>query len=176
MKNTATINSPFSEKYSDLDDKMLVQKSIKGDKKSLEKLIHKHQAFVYNLAWKMCGTPDTAADITQEVLIKVITNLTKFQYKSSFNTWLYRITINHVLNVKKSALEKRVIGFTEYGNILDSIPNIELSILEQMELTDTIKDSQFRCLSAMLLCLTTSSSFSLTCSKILISDCILIGK
>ena len=49
---------------------------------------------------------DEAKDITQEVLIKIITNLSSFKGKSQFRTWVYRIVVNHVLNMKKSKGEK----------------------------------------------------------------------
>ena len=41
-------------------------------------------------------------DVTQEILIKLTTKLSTFDGKSSFRTWLYRIAVNHSLNVKIS--------------------------------------------------------------------------
>ncbi|MDN5214767.1 RNA polymerase sigma factor [Fulvivirgaceae bacterium BMA12] len=148
------MNSPFNKRYKDFEDKALIKQSLAGDKKALEMLVGRHQPYIYNFAWKMCGNPDDASDISQEVLIKVITNLSRFRQNSSFRTWLYRITINHFLDMKKSAMEARVMGFEEYGNNLENIPNVELTSQELIELDDQIKDAQYRCMSGMLLCLT----------------------
>jgi RNA polymerase sigma factor (sigma-70 family) len=49
----------------------------------------------------MTLSPFDAEDVTQEVLIKVITKLSQFKGKSNFRTWLYRITFNHFLKMKK---------------------------------------------------------------------------
>jgi RNA polymerase sigma factor (sigma-70 family) len=56
-------------------------------KKSLEKLIIKYQAYIYNIARKIVLNRNDAEDIAQEVLTKAITNLSKFEFKSNFKTW-----------------------------------------------------------------------------------------
>lgn len=63
-------------------------------------------------------SPFDAEDLTQEVLIKMVTKLAQFQGRSSFRTWLYRITFNHFLNTKKNALEEVISSLEEYGNAL----------------------------------------------------------
>ncbi|MEL6255980.1 MAG: sigma factor, partial [Bacteroidota bacterium] len=60
-------------------DQELIVASLEGDQHALEKLIKKHQAWIYNIAWNMADNPEAAADITQEVLIKMITKLSTFK-------------------------------------------------------------------------------------------------
>lgn len=68
--------NPFSTTYpSDEADKTLIERTLKGDKNALNDLIKKPQPYIYNLAWKMIGDPIKAEDLTQESLIKIITNL-----------------------------------------------------------------------------------------------------
>ncbi|MDO5970277.1 RNA polymerase sigma factor [Flavivirga aquimarina] len=148
------MNTIFDNTYDKKLDIKLINDSLNGSKKALESLIKRHQKYIYNIAWKMSGDPDDAADITQEVFIKVITNLSKFKKNSSFRTWLYRITFNHFLNTKKSKMEGWITDFEQYGNTLEAIPDLELTMEDQMLLEDSIKEGQFRCMSAMLLCLT----------------------
>ena len=62
----------------------------------------------------MVLSPFDAEDVTQEVLIKVITNLSKFEGKSQFRTWLYKIVVNHILNMKKRQLENIITTFDNY--------------------------------------------------------------
>jgi DNA-directed RNA polymerase specialized sigma24 family protein len=96
------MDNPFQLNYTDQVDTDLVKLAVSGDKKALQNLIIRHQIFIYNLALKMTKSVEDAEDLTQEVFIKAITALSKFEGKSKFRTWLYRITVNHFLNTKKS--------------------------------------------------------------------------
>src|SRR5258705_7821257 len=56
-------------------DAELVEQAKNGDRAALEKLILRHQAWVYNIAVRMVFRPHDAEEVTQEVLVKVITKL-----------------------------------------------------------------------------------------------------
>ena len=111
---------PFSE------DRELIEKSLAGDKEALESLVKKHQEWVYNVAINLTSDTNEALDLMQEVLIKVVTNLGKFQFKSEFTSWIYRITKNHFLNMKRSKNYHHTIPWEEYGNGLDNIKDTDL--------------------------------------------------
>ena len=136
-----------------MNDKELIKKSLSGDKTALENLLQKYQAYIFNIAWKMVLNRDDAKDITQEVLIKAITNLSKFKFESNFKTWLYRITVNHFLDMKKSPMEYAITSFNDYADVLRNIPDDNLSETEQIEKADFIEDAKIGCISGMLLCL-----------------------
>jgi len=108
------MKNPFHTTYNDRDDIELITSAKNGSKSSLEKLIKKHQYYIYNVALKMTLSPFDAEDITQEVLIKVITNLANFKGESNFGTWLYRITFNHFLKMRKYWLEDYITSFSKY--------------------------------------------------------------
>ena len=99
--------NPFKEvAHDDKAELDLISRSVQGDRRALESIILRHQSWVYNIAIRMVYDPQTAEDITQEVLIKLITKLDSFDpAKSAFRTWLYRIVVNHVINAKKSPRE-----------------------------------------------------------------------
>ncbi len=147
------MDNPFQIDYPDHVDSDLVTLAISGDKKALQNLIIRHQLFVYNLALKLTKSIEDAEDLTQEVFIKAITALTKFEGKSKFRTWLYRITVNHFLNTKQSKAELKTIDFENYFNSIDNIPVHELNTTEEAELTDTIEEIRISCTAGMLLCL-----------------------
>jgi RNA polymerase sigma factor (sigma-70 family) len=147
------MDNPFQINYTDQVDTDLVKLAINGDKKALQNLLIRHQVFIYNLALKMTKSVEDAEDLTQEVFIKAITALTKFQGKSQFRTWLYRITVNHFLNAKKRKAKLKIIDFESYFNSIDNIPTNELSITEQDELVDAIEEIRISCTAGMLLCL-----------------------
>jgi RNA polymerase sigma-70 factor (ECF subfamily) len=81
-----------------IDDSVLVQQSQMGDTTAMERLILRYQNRIYNVVLKMCGNPDDAAELAQETFVKVIESIDKFQGKSSFYTWLFRIAVNLTLN------------------------------------------------------------------------------
>lgn len=101
----------------------------------------------------MVLSPYDAEDITQEVIIKIITRLNQFNHKSSFRTWIYRITVNYFLNVKEKWLEERYNSFSLYETDLDNIPMQELSVAEEVEMKELVEEARLGCLAGMLLCL-----------------------
>jgi RNA polymerase sigma factor (sigma-70 family) len=147
------MDNPFQINYPDQIDTDLVKLSIEGDKTALQNLILRHQMFVYNLALKMTRNVEDAEDLTQEVFVKAITALSKFEGRSKFRTWLYRITVNHFLNARKKTTELSVIDFESYFNSIDNIPNSKLTVQEESDLSETIEEIRINCTAGMLLCL-----------------------
>ena len=97
-----------------------------GDREGLEELVERHQPWIYNIAVRMLYHPQDAEDATQERLIKVLTRLSSFEGRSSFRTWLYRIVVNHVLNMKRGHLEPAMLTFAGYGHGLENTPDLDL--------------------------------------------------
>ena len=73
---------------------LLIQKAQKGDTNAFGTLVASYEKFIFNVACKMFSNSEDAADIAQEALIKAYKNIDKFDFNSSFSTWLYRITVN----------------------------------------------------------------------------------
>ncbi|MEL6698620.1 MAG: RNA polymerase sigma factor [Bacteroidota bacterium] len=144
---------PLSKTYTDDEQVRLVKQAIGGDREALNAIISYHQPFIYNVAWKMCHDPVDAQDLTQEVLIKVITKLAQFHFKSSFRTWLYRIVVNEFLQSKRRKGEQQFVDFEDHGKRLDQVPNPDLTIEEEFELKELSTEMQIRCMSGMIMCL-----------------------
>ena len=150
------MDNPFTEeKYPDEMEQALVNFAQQGDKEALAKLIKAHQAWIFNIVLKMVYDHDEAADVTQEVLLKMITKLSTFRGESKFRTWLYRIVVNHVLNMKKGNVEKAVISFTQYGKDLDDVQNSDLPDRESVpvDINLLVEEAKISCMTGMLLCL-----------------------
>ena len=117
--------NPFSEvAEGDSTDAELVELAKAGDRAALEKLVLRHQAWIYNIAVRMVFQPHDAEEVTQEVLVKVITKLSTFKGESKFRTWLYRIAANHVLNMVRRDAETRVTTFADYGAAIGGVRRI----------------------------------------------------
>ncbi len=139
----------------DSDDLELVRRIQNGDREALESLVMRHQDWVYNIVLRMVYHPEDAEDATQEVLIKLLTKLSTFEARSSFRTWLYRIVVNHVLNMKRARAEAAEWTFKKYGDGLDGAPDLELpdprSVPADVQLL--VDEARITCSSGMLLCL-----------------------
>jgi len=79
---------------SEYSDEELIHKYLLGDEKSLEILIQKYLKPIYNFVYRYAGGMANAADLTQEVFVKVWKNIKKFDRKRSFKTWIFRIARN----------------------------------------------------------------------------------
>lgn len=136
----------------------LVDKAVEGDKKALEGLILSVQDMIYNLSLRMLGTPCDAEDATQEILIKVMTQLSSFRKESAFSTWVYRIATNYLINYKKSMFAKRPLSFEFFGEDIDNgfinIAADAAASVDQNILEEELKQS---CTNVMLQCLDSES-------------------
>jgi RNA polymerase sigma factor (sigma-70 family) len=103
----------------------------------------------------MLGHPQDAQDATQEILMKVLRALGSFAGRSTFRTWLYRIVVNHVLNMKRGRLEPEGLSFSCYAHGLDSTPDLELPDERNApaDLRLLVDEARITCTSGMLLCL-----------------------
>ena len=138
----------------DKDHTQLVQAAKAGNKIALESIIMEIKDLVYNLSLKMLLFPQDAEDATQEILVKVIVNLSTFKGKSLFSTWVYRIATNYLLTTKGKQAKRISMSFEEYANQIDKgqAPNVsytqnegELSLLEE--------EVKVSCTQGLLLCL-----------------------
>lgn len=139
----------------DKEDIILVKQAKKGNRKALECLIKNHQDWIYSVALRMVGNPDDAMDVTQEIIIKLITKLSTFRNESSFKTWLYRIATNHIINMKRYTWERMFSSFERHTSFKDRLESQGLPGLNQ-NLPDEqilIEETKSGCLTGMLLCL-----------------------
>lgn len=143
----------FEEKYNAEEDVVLISKALLGHKDSLEALIKKHQGYVYNIALNMASDPDLAADVTQEVLIKMLTSLSGFKNQSNFRTWLYRIAKNTFLNMRRGSYELEQFSFQDFADGLEKTADVNLADVSYSTDNDLlVEEAKLSCMKGMLLC------------------------
>lgn len=76
------------------DDTQLIVMAQKGDANAFEDLVCRYDKQVLSIALSYCSDEDVAKEIYQEVFVRVYRALPRFQFKSQFSTWLYRIVVN----------------------------------------------------------------------------------
>ena len=95
---------------------------------------------------------EEAEDVTQEVLVKVITKLASYDPgKSAFRTWLYRIVTSHVINMKTRGYEAAVTDVDSYCSFVSQVPDQDPDASPETELV--ISDLGIGCVMGTLLCL-----------------------
>jgi RNA polymerase sigma factor (sigma-70 family) len=162
--------NPFAEVVEDdVDDAHLVEQAKKGSRAALEKLVLRHQAWIYNIAVRMVFHPQDAEEVTQEVLVKVFTRLSTFKGECKFRTWLYRITSNHVLNMKRRSAENQVTTFADYGSAITSTPDLDLPDPHSVPVAVPllVEEAKNGCTMGMLLCLDRKQRLIFTLGAIL---------
>jgi RNA polymerase sigma-70 factor (ECF subfamily) len=83
------------------DDLELVRALQEGTEGAYEILLSRFQQPVYNLALRLLNDSSDAADVVQEVFLKVFRNVGNFRGQSSLKTWIYRITVNEAHNQRR---------------------------------------------------------------------------
>lgn len=134
----------------------LVNEAVNGDKTALEKLIAVHQSWIYNIARKMVFDAEDAKDVTQEILIKMITKLSTYDpERAAFRTWLYRIVANHVITMKRRHLEERFstqsLDSDDWKSPLNEIADDRPA--SRPDYTTMVDESRISCLNGILFCL-----------------------
>src|ERR1041385_8333445 len=92
-----------------IDDRT-VEGCRRGDQEAFRLLFEAHRDRVYSIA--LCffdGNEATAKDVTQEVFLKLMTTIGRFQNRSQFSTWLYRVVRNACLDRRRSL--RRLLSF-----------------------------------------------------------------
>lgn len=145
-----------------------VQQAVKGDKKALEEVVVHIQDMIYNLALRMLWHPEDAKDATQDILIKIITNLGSFKHESAFKTWVYRLSANSLLNFKKKNF-KHTLSFDKYEEQLKDGLSPQLGFTSnKAEQTLLIQEAKIGCSHAMLQCLDQASRLAYIIGEVLV--------
>lgn len=100
--------------YPDCEDQALLASLRAGADEAYETLISRFQQPVYNLVYRLMSDPADAADITQEVFLKIFRKICFFKGQSSLKTWVYRIAVNEAYNHRRwfSRHHRLEVGFS----------------------------------------------------------------
>jgi RNA polymerase sigma-70 factor (ECF subfamily) len=83
------------------EDSSLLRGLRAGDESAYESLIQRFEQPIYNIISRLLDNPADAADVVQEVFLKVFRNVASFRGDSSIKTWIYRIAVNEARNQRR---------------------------------------------------------------------------
>jgi RNA polymerase sigma-70 factor, ECF subfamily len=127
---------------------MIAGAGLKNNSTSLitfEEIYKENADRILNLAYRMTGKEELARDITQDVFMKVYENSDTFREQSKISTWIYRIAMNHIINLVRrekrlkffNTLEKGFGSEANYDNAVtvweENLPTRPDRVLEENE-------------------------------------------
>lgn len=101
------------------DLEALARAAVAGDGAALSALCRALEAPVFRLCLRLLGDVRDAEDAAQDVLVKVVTNLSAFEGRSALTTWVHRIAVRHVLAAKASRAEVRALDEDGFAALLE---------------------------------------------------------
>ena len=136
----------------------LIDLALDGNAEGLEQLLASVQDMVFNLSLRMLGTVPDAEDAAQDILVRIMTSLSTFRKESSFQTWVYRIATNYLINYKKSMFARQPLDFEFYGNDIKYAAVDETEqLVDEMTRETMAEELKMSCTNVMLQCLDAES-------------------
>lgn len=103
-------------------DVSLVERARAGDREAFRVLVERHSRSVFRLGYRLTGNEQDADEVVQESFIKAHRQLARFESRSSFSTWLYRIAANCAVDLMRSRRSHDPIE-PEAGELLRRVPD-----------------------------------------------------
>ena len=119
------------------DDAVLVARAQEGDRAALEELLRAHQERLHAVARRITGNEADALDATQEALIAIVRGLPRFDGRSRFSTWAYRITTNACIDELRRRRRRPLVGLVDgEGDDLEPIdpaPAVDVLVTDRLD-------------------------------------------
>lgn len=98
-------------------DLEVIQRVRNGEREAFRLLVERYQGRAYRLALRVLRDEEAARDAVQDAFVKAYSALARFEGRSSFFTWLYRLVMNQCLDAKRRDKSGREVAFEEGGGI-----------------------------------------------------------
>jgi RNA polymerase sigma-70 factor, ECF subfamily len=92
--SASALSLPLSRREKGEEERQLVRLAQSGEEAAFEELIRRHQQRVFGLVSGILRRREDVEDVVQQVFLKVFVSLRRFDHRSAFSTWLYKISVN----------------------------------------------------------------------------------
>ena len=117
----------------ELDDGALVQRARGGEEAALDALVSRHHGAVYELAFRVLGDSEAAADAAQDAFVRAIRRLDTFRGEASFRTWLLRIALNTARSAGRRTTRRREVPLEAVAGSLAGGRDAENDVVARTE-------------------------------------------
>ncbi len=98
------------------EDADLVERCRRGESDAFGRLVVKYQDRILNTCWRICGNRADAEDLAQETFVKALRSIERFDWRSQFYTWLYRIAVNLAISAGRKGGRAKVYSLDRARN------------------------------------------------------------
>lgn len=98
-----------------LDEAELIEQCRQGVRPAFDALVLRYQDRIFNTVWRICGNRSEAEDLTQEAFVKALQAIDRFDGRSGFYTWLFRIATNLALSERRRAARRQTYSLDSAG-------------------------------------------------------------
>jgi RNA polymerase sigma-70 factor, ECF subfamily len=132
-------------------DPALVARALRGDEAAFQLLTERHSQSVFHLAYRMTGNEQDAEDIVQETFLRAFRNLKRYESRSLFSTWLYRIAANYTVDLMRS--RKRFVDPTAMSSNGDWLNDVASTMptAERLAMSGQIRENIGRAMEQLTL-------------------------
>lgn len=89
-------------------DRIAVARAGEGDSDSFRSLVERHSRYVFSVAYRLTGSVEDAEDVVQNAFLKAYKQVSRFEARADFKTWLHRITVNCAIDLIRSRRHREV--------------------------------------------------------------------
>src|SRR5258708_29938148 len=82
----------------EVTDAAVVALVLAGDRDAFRTLVERHSRSIFRMVYRMTGNQQDAEELVQETFLRAYKALGRFELRSNFSTWLYRIAVNRTLD------------------------------------------------------------------------------
>ena len=107
----------------DADETELLERARNGDSQAFGALVERYQRRVVGVAQAVVHNQDDAVELAQETFVRAYENLSKFESRSSFSTWLYRIAANLAIDFRRREGRHQVLRGEDAETEISRIPS-----------------------------------------------------
>ena len=132
MKNVHETNEP--------DDRQLVEEILAGSSEAFETLVRRKTGKVYTLCYRVIGNSEDAKDAAQLVFIKLWENLSKYDARYAFDTWLYRMVTNVAIDLIRSRQSREATVNSTLRLVRTESDAEQASLLQRKEIESVFND------------------------------------
>jgi RNA polymerase sigma-70 factor (ECF subfamily) len=101
----------------------LLRRAQKGDPQAFGTLVERYQRRVVGVAFAVVHNQDDAIELAQETFVRAFENISKFESRSSFSTWLYRIAANLAIDFRRREGRHTILRGEDAENEIQRLPS-----------------------------------------------------
>jgi RNA polymerase sigma-70 factor (ECF subfamily) len=121
-----------------------VARACDGDSEAFRSLVERHSRYVFSVAYRLTGSAEDAEDIVQTTFLKAYRQLSRFEARADFRTWLHKIAINCSIDLVRSRRYREVQGRDDWeADLAESTPGVSPGpdrLLLSSEIRDRVRD------------------------------------